>query len=231
MAATISPVTSKLFDELGAKTESKTASKDLDKNAFMQLMIEQMKSQNPLSPNGGFEQMAAQLAQYTSLEQLQNLNTTMEKLLEMNTSLSTSIAQSSLPSMVGKTVKANFNAINFDGNSSVPFSYSLELPAKELTLEIKDETGKVVRTYKSPAIPMRSGENSYLWDGKNNEGKKVNNGNYTFVLSGKDMQDNDLKITPSVSGRISGVRYRESGPMVVINGAEVPMNSIFEINN
>lgn len=228
---TTSSVTQKLFDELGTKNTTTAAAKDLDKNAFLKLMMEQMKSQDPTSPSGGFEQMAAQLAQYSSLEQLQNMNTNLEKLITMNTSLSTNMVQSTLPSMIGKQVKANSNAISFDGSSGVPFGYNLQVPAKTLKIDIKNESGVIVRSYTAPYIPVKSGDNTFLWDGKDNNGKTAAAGNYTFVMNGTDMQDTDLTISPSVTGKISGVRYKESGPVVIINGAEVPAGSIIELSN
>ncbi|MBL7997147.1 MAG: hypothetical protein JNL32_00785 [Candidatus Kapabacteria bacterium] len=231
MAETISPTTQKLFDSLAPKNEEKKVSKDMDKDAFLKLMIEQMKAQNPLNPSGGYEQMAAQLAQYTSLEQLQNLNTTMTSLLQSNTSLVQSVGQQSLPAMMGKTVRANANGIGFDGSNSVQFGYELPLQAGSLKLSIKDSAGNVVRVLEPPSIGVRSGENSVMWDGRDSKGATVPKGAYTFEMEGKDLQGKDLRITPMVRGTVTGVRYRENGAFVVLNGAEIPAGSITELLN
>ncbi|MDO9573689.1 MAG: flagellar hook capping FlgD N-terminal domain-containing protein [Candidatus Contubernalis sp.] len=55
--------------------------KELDKNAFLQLLVTQLRYQDPLNPQDNSEFMA-QMAQFTSLEQLQNLNDNMEKLVQ-----------------------------------------------------------------------------------------------------------------------------------------------------
>ncbi|MEW6697235.1 MAG: flagellar hook assembly protein FlgD [Bacillota bacterium] len=55
----------------------------LDKDTFLQLFITQLRYQNPASPQDTNE-FASQMAQFTMLEQLTNLTTTMEELLEMN---------------------------------------------------------------------------------------------------------------------------------------------------
>ena len=45
----------------------------LDKDAFLQLLVTQMKYQDPLEPSSSTEYMS-QLAQFTSLEEMENLN-------------------------------------------------------------------------------------------------------------------------------------------------------------
>lgn len=54
------------------------AKQDLDKDAFLQLLVAQFKYQDPLNPVDD-KQFIAQMAQFTALEQTQNLNATAEK--------------------------------------------------------------------------------------------------------------------------------------------------------
>jgi flagellar basal-body rod modification protein FlgD len=73
--------------------------KTLGKDDFLKLMIVQMQNQDPLNPMDNTEQLAQQ-AQFSSLEQMQNVNTNLEKLLgqfEQN-------ERSAVLSMVGKAV-------------------------------------------------------------------------------------------------------------------------------
>lgn len=62
----------------------------LGKNAFLQLMVAQMKNQDPLNPSSN-TQFVAQLAQFSSLEQMQNvaqedaaIQTTLGQLLSLS---------------------------------------------------------------------------------------------------------------------------------------------------
>ena len=57
-----------------ATSTTATGSQDLDRDAFLQLLVCQMQNQDPLSPTDN-TQMIAQLAQFSSLEQMNNLNT------------------------------------------------------------------------------------------------------------------------------------------------------------
>ena len=55
-----------------------TGANDLDKDAFLQLLVTQMQYQDPLNPGDSTEYMS-QLAQYSSLEATMNISTTLDK--------------------------------------------------------------------------------------------------------------------------------------------------------
>lgn len=59
------------------KTDSKAGS-DLDKDAFLQLLVTQMKYQDPMNPGDSTEYMS-QLAQYSSLEATMNIGGAIDK--------------------------------------------------------------------------------------------------------------------------------------------------------
>ena len=69
----VNSVTDFLNNSMSSSNEP--ANKELDKDAFLELMIAQLKYQDPMNPMEGTE-YAANLAQFTSLEQLTNLNET-----------------------------------------------------------------------------------------------------------------------------------------------------------
>lgn len=68
-------------------TQTTTAAKQaeqqngLGKDAFLKILVTQMKNQNPLEPMKDTE-FIGQMAQFSSLEQLTNLNETMNQILE-----------------------------------------------------------------------------------------------------------------------------------------------------
>ncbi len=228
MADSVSSVTQQLFDQYAVQPQVKSPTKDLGKNDFLKLLTTQMKYQDPTQPMDN-KDMAAQLAQFSSLEQLQNLNTSMDNLTNTNASLATSLAQMSLPAMISKNITANSNSLHFDGSNTMNFAYNLQTSAQNVHVEIQNANGQVVRSWDTPDAPTASGDNSFSWDGKNNNGAMQPNGNYTFVVTAKDAQGNEVTSTPVIHGKVTAVRYTGTTAYLVVNGAEVPVNTVTDV--
>lgn len=83
---------------------STAPSSTLDKDAFLKLLVTQVRNQDPLQPQGGTEYVA-QLAQFSSLEQMQNLNDNIVglALLQQNNALMSQLTQSS--ALIGQNVE------------------------------------------------------------------------------------------------------------------------------
>lgn len=78
--ALIQPVTNGKMEEKKAienTSKDRTGTNELGKDAFLQLLVAQMKYQDPLNPTSDTEYIS-QLAQFSQLEQLQNLASTNE---------------------------------------------------------------------------------------------------------------------------------------------------------
>jgi flagellar basal-body rod modification protein FlgD len=74
----------------GAPTSDSTttsATKSLGKDAFMQLLITKLENQDPTQPQDD-SQMLAQLAQFSTLEQMQQMNDTLTKISDFFTQAS-----------------------------------------------------------------------------------------------------------------------------------------------
>ncbi|TPG86147.1 flagellar hook assembly protein FlgD [Pseudomonas mandelii] len=165
--------TSTTTDGLASATNSATGKKALGKDAFLQLLVTQLKNQNPLEPqdNGAF---VAQLAQFSSLEGITTLNDTVSGLAS-NYNSSQALQASSL---VGRSVIAPGDKAVVDTSKS--FSGTLAVPASVDPVQVKitDADGKVVRTLNLGS--QVAGTSSFIWDGKNDAGEVAKAGTYTF---------------------------------------------------
>ncbi|MBC3953208.1 MULTISPECIES: flagellar hook assembly protein FlgD [Pseudomonas] len=171
-------VSAKFISSLQNPTATKTSSNDaLGKDAFLQLLVTQMKNQNPLEPqdNGEF---VAQLAQFSSLESMQNLTTTVDGIAGLYQS-SQALQASSL---VGRSVVVNAGATSVD--TAKGMTGSVVVPSSSTTTNVKiyDAQMNLVKTVDMGS--QSAGTSSFTWDGTNEAGEKVASGNYSFVASG-----------------------------------------------
>ena len=158
-------VTNTSSDGLAAATKSTTGKNELGKDAFLQLLVTQLKNQNPLDPqdNSAF---VAQLAQFSSLEGITTLNSTVSSLAG-NYNSSQALQASSL---VGRNVIVQTNSVQLD-DPSKGMTGSVTVPSSIAggTVSITDSSGTVVRTIDLGS--RAAGSASFTWDGKDKDGK------------------------------------------------------------
>ena len=87
-----------------ATKASETKTNDLDKNAFLKLLITQLENQDPLDPQDNSE-FVAEMAQFSSLEQMTNMNDSLGKINTLVSNMDTSLLVGQLSGMIGKGVE------------------------------------------------------------------------------------------------------------------------------
>lgn len=120
----------------------------LGKDDFLKMLIAQLKNQDPLNPLEGTE-FAAQLAEFSSLEQLSNLNSYTKQSIDSNYLLTQSINNTLVATLIGKEVKIESAEINVNGQEKITLGYELATPASSVTIKIMDENGRVVKNIDS----------------------------------------------------------------------------------
>jgi flagellar basal-body rod modification protein FlgD len=194
-----------------------TPKKELGKEDFLTLLVEQLKHQDPLNPLESTE-FTAQLAQFSSLEQLFGMNENLTGIQEMLYSQN----KENLLELIGKTVKADNNTILVKDNSLVSGSYMLEEGA-DVTISIYDSNGFEIRKL----YPGRqdAGEYDVIWDGKDNSGEMVEEGTYTFEVIAKDDAGNYVTSSTYTSGEVTGVTYQYAFPYLKIGDILISTNN------
>ncbi|PID29912.1 MAG: flagellar hook capping protein [Candidatus Cloacimonadota bacterium] len=197
------------------------AGSSMKKDDFLKLLITQMKYQDPMNPADN-TQMAAQLAQYSQLETLNNMHETMKTNLVMSQSMNNSY----MTSLIGKDIKAYGNSFSFAGKP-VELDFYLSSTA-DAEIKIYDKNGKHVDTLESKN--MQGGNRSLTWDGLDESGNSLEEGEYTFSVEAVDASGNPVSTDTFTTGIAAGITYEQGTPYLVINGQYVGLGNVISVN-
>ena len=200
----------------------------MGKDDFMKLLLAQMKYQDPLNPMESTE-YAAQLAQFSSLEQLANLNENVTKSMETNYFLTQSINNTMTAALIGKEVKMGNESITVNGQGSIGIGVDLPANAKSVRIQIFNEYGSLVKEVEHKNLLQ--GENKLSWDCTDNNGSKVVNGKYTYKVEATSNSGSAMTVKGYTWGTIDSIRFTDEGAKFVVNGSEYNLSDIIELLN
>lgn len=202
----------------------------LGKDDFLKLLTNQLRYQDPMNPMKGAE-FASQLAQFSSVEQLSNISNSLADSINANYVLTQAINNGLSAAYVGKEVRAINDTVKLgppgDGLRTVKLGYTLASAANTVKVVIKDAQGHVVRSM--PVTGTDKGDNTFTWDGRNDDGGDVPAGKYTFSVEAKDANNKTIAASQFTFGRVTSVRFTPDGTKFVINGQEISLGNILEI--
>ena len=202
-----------------------TGNNNLDKDAFFKLMLTQMKNQDPTNPMQSHE-MAAQLAQFSSLEQLNNIGKGIDGLNQVQAGQSNFGALS----FIGKVVSGDASKVTrAAGDTEHGFNFALGGDAQKVKISVKDATGKTIREIEPGALAK--GSNSVRWNGLTTEGTPARPGEYKFSVEATGNGGQKIYAKSSFEGRISGVDFSPTGPMVIVNGQSIKLSDVKKIED
>jgi len=204
--------------------ESVDSSNELDRDAFLKLLLTQLQNQDPLNPMEGTE-FTAQLAQFTSLEQLYNLN---DSFATVSSTIQASNDFQTI-SLVGKTIKALGTAMYVREGVPTNGIFQIDEPAASAVINIYDETGQKIRTLDLGALA--AGNHNIDWDGRDYNGTLVADGNYDFEILALDAENQAIEASSRVEGKITGVTFETGAPVLLMNGLEISLADIYEITD
>ncbi len=186
--------------------------KTLGKDDFLKLFILQLSKQDPLSPMDSTE-VTSQLAQFTSLEELNNVNSTLSEILAFQHSLQNAM----VTNMIGKVVRTPGNTTFLTDKADI--SYTLSDDAASVKVSIFDETGGLV--FSEDIETRAAGDNIYEWDGKDAFGNQMLEGAYTFEIEAIDSSGNPVQALTSSSGTVTGVTFKDGVTYLVLDGEKL----------
>ena len=195
----------------------------LGKDDFLKLLIAQLSAQDPLDPMGA-QDFSAQLAQFSGLEQMTNVNANLEILQKLQTA---SQNTSSL-NLIGKTVESYGNAFNHSANSSETLSYSLASDAVSVRIDMFDSTGSQVDMIRIDN--QGQGKNTASWDGFDKHGNPLPAGTYSYTVKADNQAGVPIAVDTFSSGLVSDVVFGEDETYAIVNGKELPISAIKRVS-
>ena len=196
-------------------TTSAATANALGQDEFLTLLISQLQNQDPLDPMKN-EEFAVQLAQFSQVEQLIEINDT----LANSGSTGANIA-SSMASYLGHDVVLNGNSVTVAQAESSDILLDIPAGTQSIRFDFIDEQGTVVGRHTvdefetgSSTVPL--------------EGLLVPDGEYELravsVNANGEFVDLDAKLSGTVEGFIL-----EPEPRLIVGGQEISVDDIKEV--
>lgn len=193
----------------------------LGKDEFLTLLVAQLKNQDPTNPMDG-QQMAAQLAQFSSVEQLIAINEKLSAQATTGDATAAAISNSTAIAAIGKTVTALGNQVDLpSGDARVR---GIVQGTGQGTLSLRDANGTVVARRDLGLV--RAGDQSFAL-GDLATGLPA--GTYTWQLDVRTAQGGTVPVTPFITGRVSGVEYGPGGAMLVAGRLRIPVGTVVSL--
>lgn len=208
--------------DAGASSVEETGDTDLGQDTFLRLLTTQLQNQDPTSPMSN-EQFVAQLAQFSSLEQLQTLNSQVELLYYVNTSMN----NAAMTNLLGQTVVAVSDTFHYEGSGTQEIYYDASGAAETSTLTITDADGSVV--WSGSIGSLEEGEGTYTWNGEDQDGVALAEGDYTFSISGEDSDGSTVSVDGHIHGVVDEMSFDSGTASPSVNGITIDMGDIIRL--
>lgn len=203
---------------------SQTRSKDneeLGKTQFLELMIAQFNNQNPLEPAKN-EDFIAQLAQFSSVEGIQNLNASVEAMATAMRSTTTLQAAG----LVGRSVLVPTDQAFMDGEG-LAGNIRNNYPGSDIMVEITGPSGGLVKRLQLGA--REEGDITFTWDGTDESGVAQAAGGYG-VKAYAMTEGEPTELEVELPERVVSVSFDEGqANLNLLGGAKVALSEVREL--
>ena len=190
----------------------------LGQDQFMNLLIAQLKNQDPLNPVDN-SQLMAQLAQFSQLQETQQMAQSLNKFIaQQNTANATNLV-----TLLGKHVTTNGSTFGLTSGTPTPISYTLAANASTATVQILNASGMPVATW--TGTNQTAGSQNLTWDGRDSSGNALPTGTYSFTVSAKAANGAAVSTTTQTTGIVRSINYDGSGPVLVFDAGQTALPS------
>ena len=194
----------------------------LGKNEFLKLLVTQLRYQDPMNPLQG-EEMAAQLAQFSSLEQLVNIGDALKTQQTSNDALVAAVTNNTAMSTLGKEVTAVGDQVFLpkDGKATVSCTAA---GSGQGTLTITDANGKVLGTRNLGYVS--AGANTF---DVGTAGAGLEAGGYRYYIDVKGGDGKAVEVETYTTARVDGITYSNDGALLTAGPLRIKPGAIVKI--
>jgi flagellar basal-body rod modification protein FlgD len=199
-----------VYDSLGlSRNNGPQKTEESRQDQFMQLLIAQLKNQDPLQPqeNGEFLSQLAQFDTASGIKDLQDSFNNFTSTMQSNSALQAS-------SLVGRSVMAPGGFANLETGQNVTGQIDLSSSTTKLNIEITDSAGQLVKTI--PMGTQASGTVNFSWDGTDNSGNSLPAGGYR-IRAYADVGTESIAQDVMVSAKVDSVTIGQGGQGLRLN--------------
>jgi flagellar basal-body rod modification protein FlgD len=204
-----------------ASVTNSKSSNIVNKDDFFKMLIAQLKNQDPTKPLDATA-FTAQLAQFSSLEKLDNVNASLTSLLGQQDLVNR--VQSA--QLAGKYVVASGDQADSFTAAGRPVELGYDLPedARKVLITIYDKNGRAVDMIEK--TDQFKGMNKATW---NNGSART--GNFTFSIAAFDEQGRSLGAKTVTEGMVSKVNFHDGKVYVTVNNKEMGFDQILAVTD
>jgi len=194
---------------------------ELGQEDFLALMVAQLENQDPTKPMDNNE-FLSQMAQFSMVNGIEDLNGSFSSVSE--SVLGSQGLQAA--TLLDRQAIVETDSADFDGVAPVQGLIDQPEPMSQLALQIRDIQGSLVRSISID--PSSAKEVSFEWDGRDENGKAVEAGNYYFAAAGA--ANGQLRNLPvAMANRIESVSLDQTTQKVTLNLANGRTASLDEV--
>ena len=205
-----------------AGTQTSAPVKILGKDDFLNLLVTQLQHQDPLNPAESTE-FTAQLAQFSSLEQLNNINDNLKN-MEL---FQTAVTNSQAVSFIGKEITALGNTLQLkDGQAACHFELTADAALAAIT--VYDAGGGFVKAFETGPLP--SGRQTAVWDGMDRNGNPALPGIYRFEVQAVDADNQSVGVTPLISSVVTGVSLKDQTASLITELQTIAIADVMDVS-
>ena len=198
----------------------RTAGSSLGRDEFLKLLVTQLRNQDPMNPQQPHE-FAAQLAQYSSVEQLTQLNDAMAA-QNASMQLNAMIGKTALgASLLGKTVLAFGNQVEITAGAKTSIRAEIGTQGGTATLRLYDRAGNEV-THRDLGL-VKGGMQTLALP------SDLPAGDYSYKLEVKASDNSDVAVTPFTTGVVTGLSFENGQILLKLGGVSVGLDALSEV--